>query len=279
MSPRPPSPFSLCPVFQIVVAIKRLSLNFIFSVILPIVFVTAICMLALFIDPCSLSLRLTTVFTCVLTLMALVYLIDPSLPQASYMLPTKSLAVLSYGFLAIIAVESLIAFELARRPQVRQAAAERRAAVRAAAAARAANRAGTGAASASWLDCLAPPPPPDALVAAAAGVRSVSGKRSVRKALSFSASAKAARRSIDNSDSPAETGDGGERGLARNGCSRSDKGSTAGRRLESAYWQALARRIDLATFVGLGLLYAAMVLTIFLVGQRANQTHRPVPPP
>ena len=55
--------------------------------------------------------------------------------------------------------------------------------------------------------------------------------------------------------------------------------SAAGRRLESAYWQALARRVDVVTMAALGLLYAAMVATIFVVGQTANPAHRPPPPP
>ena len=232
----------------VVIGIKRLSLNYVFTVILPILFVTCVAMLALFIDPCSLSLRMTTVLTCMLTLLALVYLIDPSMPASSYMLPTKALAVLSYASLAVIAVESLAAYEVARRPALKAAAAERAAALRAVAAARGARRR-------TWheLFCLAPPP------LTAVGGRS----SSIKSQASFGGRG--------NERTPSD--EGGEAGSARGA---SGDGGRA-RKLANAYYQALARRMDTGTLVTLAAFYVLMVLTIFLAGQAQNTKLRPGP--
>ena len=227
---------------DVFIGIKRLSLNYVFTVILPILFVTCVAMLALLIDPCSLSLRMTTVLTCMLTLLALVYLIDPSMPASSYMLPTKALAVLSYASLAVIAVESLAAYEVARRPALRAAAADRAAALKAVASARGGRRR-------TWheLFCLAP-----SLLTPVGG-----------RPPSFKTNA-----SLGRSQGRTTTSDdGGEAGSERGG----GGGDTARmRKLQNAYYQALARRMDIGTLVTLAAFYFLMVATIFLAGQAQN---------
>ena len=69
--------------------IKRLRANYAFSVLLPIIFVSSISWVAFLIDPTGLSLRVSTVFTSLLSLLALQFVIEKQLPNSSYVLPTK----------------------------------------------------------------------------------------------------------------------------------------------------------------------------------------------
>ena len=69
--------------------VTRLRANYAFSVLLPVIFISSIAWVAFLIDPTGLSLRVSTVLTSLLSLLALQFVIEANLPNSSYVLPTK----------------------------------------------------------------------------------------------------------------------------------------------------------------------------------------------
>lgn len=108
--------------------IKRLSLFFGISIILPVVVCTLISMITFFVDPDRIDTRLQICITLFLSLIAIQWIAEGSLPRASYVIPTRSLVILSYCVLLLIAVETIVVYNLVNRHRLRAYHARMRAA-------------------------------------------------------------------------------------------------------------------------------------------------------
>jgi hypothetical protein len=103
-----------------VLTVKRLSLFFGISIILPVVVCTLISFLVLFVDPDRIDTRLQICITLFLALVAVQWVAEGSLPRASYIIPTRSLTVLSYSVLLVIAVETVAVYNIVNRHSIRR---------------------------------------------------------------------------------------------------------------------------------------------------------------
>jgi hypothetical protein len=301
--------------FEVIIDVTRLRANYAFSVLLPVIFISSISWVAFLIDPTGLSLRVSTVLTSLLSLLALQFVIEAKLPNSSYVLPTKQLVLLSYASLALIAFESVAVFELSRWPSLRAARAERKAALDSVAHARKrdAERRGVSAFRAFFAG------PPSA--AALSHLHSARSRLSLRRDTTFGVHIKGdcpdgdprhnanggirgdtappgVRRQSSAGD-PRHSANGGIRGdtappggrlqssagegrghaLAKD-ADGPDGGTATGRRLEAAYYRALAHTVDLCTFAVVAIAYTLSVVGI-LLGGLTNQSavRRPGPTP
>ena len=269
--------------------VTRLRANYAFSVLLPVIFISSISWVAFLIDPTGLSLRVSTVLTSLLSLLALQFVIEADLPNSSYVLPTKQLVLLSYASLALIAFESVAVFELSRWPSLRAARAERKAALESVAHARKrdAERRGVSAFRAFFAG------PPSA--AALSHLHSARSRLSLRRDTTFGVHIKGdypdgdprhnANGGIRGDTAPpgvrrqSSAGEGRGHALAKD-ADGPDGGTATGRRLEAAYYRALAHTVDLCTFAVVAIAYTLSVVGI-LLGGLTNQSavRRPGPTP
>lgn len=102
-----------------VLTVRRLSLFFGISIILPVVVVTSISFLVLFVDPDRIDTRLQICITLFLALVAVQWIAEGSLPRSSYIIPTRSLVILSYSVLLVIAVETVVVYNIVNRQSIR----------------------------------------------------------------------------------------------------------------------------------------------------------------
>eukprot|EP00884_Botryococcus_braunii_P000775 jgi/Botrbrau1/10699/Bobra.357_1s0003.1 len=85
---------------------------------MPVVVCTALSFLTFFVQSDKIDTRLQLVVTLFLALVALQFVMEDDLPRASYVLPTRQLVITSYAILAMVAIETLIVYNVAHYDHV-----------------------------------------------------------------------------------------------------------------------------------------------------------------
>jgi hypothetical protein len=198
----------------------------------------------------------------------------------------QQLVLLSYASLAFIAFESVAVFELSRWPQLRAVRAERKAALESVAHARQRDARQRGISGARAWCCW---PPSAAQLSHLHAVR----LRSLQRDATFGVHIEGdcpdgnprhnanggVRNEIVGPGTRRQSPSGDGRGHALPKDADTPEGGTAtGRRLEEAYYRALAHRVDMCTFAFVSLAYACLVAGILLGGLTNQPRVRPPRP-
>eukprot|EP00887_Chlorella_sp_A99_P003895 scaffold11.g3895.t1 len=106
--------------FHVVITVTRTSVYYVFIAILPIAINVWLCLLVFSVDPKHLDTRLGIVVTLFLSLTAIQYVVNASLPSSSTIVPTQQLILASYIVLGMIGLCSIITYYLSTTARRRQ---------------------------------------------------------------------------------------------------------------------------------------------------------------
>ncbi|KAL4436069.1 hypothetical protein ABPG77_005517 [Micractinium sp. CCAP 211/92] len=114
----------------VVITIDRFWKSSLINSVLPVVLIFLLGMFVFFIGERELASRLEVIVALFLALTAVQFVLADTVPRASYIVPTQQLVLATYGFLFLMALESITVFHIVMRHQKREEAERRREAYR-----------------------------------------------------------------------------------------------------------------------------------------------------